>query len=225
MEAMSERLQPHKDVIGQIASIVTICQFFAGMLVCKAIYEKKSTKGVNSLPFIGGVCIGVLMLKLAYIMNDSAMFQVNVAAIILNIFYTAFYYQYSENKYENILKPCALASGFCALGLGYANWEDPGSVEFRYGLLMTVLMLLLLALPLVDMKTIIDTKDASSIPFPITFMSTLVSLLWFLYGLAISNVFMVIQNIAGFVICALQLWLIFEYPGSGQNKKLKKKKQ
>ncbi|CAG9854989.1 unnamed protein product [Phyllotreta striolata] len=225
MESLSLALQPYRESIGQIASIVTIAQFFAGTLVCKEIYEKKSTKGVNPTPFIGGIAIGILTLKLAFIMNDAAMFQVNVAAIILNTCYTLFYYNYAGDKYEEVLKPVGMAGGLTAVFLGYANWEDPSNVEFRYGLLLTMLMLLLLAAPLAELKTILDNEDASSIPFPLTFMATCVTFLWLLYGLAINNLFMVVQNVAGFLICALQLWLIYTYPGHRSDIKPKKKKQ
>lgn len=57
MEALSQNLQPYKDLIGQIASIVTIGQFFSGVFICKDIYKNGTTKGISAIPFIGGIVV------------------------------------------------------------------------------------------------------------------------------------------------------------------------
>lgn len=57
MEALSKSLQPYRNVVSNVASVVTIAQFFSGVLVCKDIYKKNSTKGIASTPFIGGICV------------------------------------------------------------------------------------------------------------------------------------------------------------------------
>lgn len=55
MEGLSQALQPHKDLIGSVASVVTIGQFFSGAFICKDIYKKQTTEGTNAVPFIGGI--------------------------------------------------------------------------------------------------------------------------------------------------------------------------
>lgn len=223
METLSNILQPYKNVVAQTASIVTIAQFFSGTFICKEIYQKKSTVGIPAIPFIGGITIGTLMLKLALIMDDAAMLQVNVAALILNTLYVAFYCLYSKDRYNEVWKPFSIAVGMMAVFLGYASIEDPAQVEFRYSLLVTVLMLLLIGAPLMDVKGIIEKKDSSSIPFPLTFMGSIVSFLWLLYGIILMNIFMVVQNVIGLLLCLIQLWLIYKYPAnSGQDLKQKK---
>ncbi|KAG5878291.1 hypothetical protein JTB14_033092 [Gonioctena quinquepunctata] len=212
MENLSKILRPHKDIIGQTASIVTIGQFFSGAFVCKDIYKRGTTNGIPSTPFIGGLVIGSLMLKHALLLNDPAMLQVNIAAIILNIIYTVFYYFHSHEKYQDVLKPLAIAAGVVAIFIGYAELEDPSKLEYRYGLIVTVLMLLLIAAPLLDLKKIVTNKDASSIPFPLTLMGTIVSFLWLLYGIVLMNEFMILQNVIGFILCLVQLVLILIYP-------------
>ena len=93
---------------------------------------------------------GVLMLKYAFLLEDKAMFQVNTAAIILNLVYVFCYAIYSRNRKNEIVKP--LAKGITLMGvlLGYARWEDSDVLEYRYGFIVTILMLLLLGSPLVD---------------------------------------------------------------------------
>lgn len=55
MEHLSEILQPYKELVGSIASVVTIGQFLAGGFICKDVYKKGSTDGISSNPFVGGI--------------------------------------------------------------------------------------------------------------------------------------------------------------------------
>lgn len=211
MEAISNSLQPYKDAVGSIASIVTIAQFFSGALICFDIYKKKRTDGISAVPFIGGTVIGILVLKYAIMLQDKAMFQVNMAAIILNMIYLICYYIYCKYKWNDFYKPCLRGVGLIVAVYMYLRWEEPSKLEFRYGLLVTILMLLLMGSPLIEIKEILRKKDASSIPFPITFMGFFVSILWFIYGIILFNEFMMVQNFIGTLLCAMQLVLCFKY--------------
>ncbi|KAL3269052.1 hypothetical protein HHI36_008135 [Cryptolaemus montrouzieri] len=191
MEMLHSILLPHKELVGKVCSIVTIAQFFSGAFLCRDIYKKKSTEGISALPFIGGVTIGVLMLKYAVFLQDESVFVVNMAAVILNSLYLGFYFLYSKDNWEEVYKPTSYGLLLVAVCLGYAEMESPEVLEYRYGLLVTILMLLLMASPLKDLGEIISSKDASAIPFPLTFMGSIVSLLWLLYGIILQNNFMV----------------------------------
>ncbi|XP_017778345.1 PREDICTED: sugar transporter SWEET1 [Nicrophorus vespilloides] len=212
MEALSNLLQPYKEEVGVTASVVTILQFFSGTFICYDIYKRKSTNGIGALPFIGGVVIGILVLKFSMILQDKNMFNVNVAAILLNTIYLAFYIFYSKNKMEEVFRPCLKGSALIVVLLSYVAYEDPNNLEYRYGLIVTVLMLLLMGSPLIEIKSMIKNEDASAIPFPLTLMGTIVSFLWLLYGIILLNSFMVVQNILGFLLCVVQLALSIMYP-------------
>uniref|UniRef100_V5GUB9 Sugar transporter SWEET1 n=2 Tax=Anoplophora glabripennis TaxID=217634 RepID=V5GUB9_ANOGL len=136
-----------------------------------------------------------------------------------------FYYVYSPDKVRDVLKPLGIGATIVAVFLGYAQIEDPENLEFRYGLIVTVMMLLLLGSPLLQVRGILEKKDASSIPFSLTFMGTLVTFLWLLYGIILMNGFMILQNVIGFILCLVQLILILVYPArEGPNKKESVKK-
>ncbi|XP_060531745.1 sugar transporter SWEET1 [Cylas formicarius] len=212
MEVLSQSLQPYKQVIGSVAMYVTIAQFLTGGAICWEIYNKKSSKGYSATPFIGGIAIGILMVKYGYLLSDQITINVNVVAILFNSIWAAIYYQYSENKWEEFGKPTSYAVALVAVFLGYAAVEDPKHLEFRYSFLTTILMLLLLGAPLTGLKEIIEKKDASTIPLPMTFMAALVTFLWLLYGIILNNTFMVVQNVIAFGICVTQLVLIALYP-------------
>ncbi|XP_050304637.1 sugar transporter SWEET1 [Anthonomus grandis grandis] len=215
MEGLSQTLQPYKSLVAELATWVTIVQFFSGSLICKDIYKKGTTRGFNANLFIGGATIGLLNLKFGYLLKDEAMIKVNIAAVILNFLYLMVYYKYAENKSNEVLKPVGYAVAFLAILLGYSEIEQTEMIEFRFGMILTILSLILLGFPLLDVKEIITKKDASSIPFPITFMGSIVTLLWLIYGIILQNYFIIFQNVVGCTLCVLQLILIFLYPGEG----------
>lgn len=55
MESVSQILEPYRDIVGEIATYVTIAQFFSSVPLCRDIYKKGSTKGFVATPFIGGL--------------------------------------------------------------------------------------------------------------------------------------------------------------------------
>lgn len=94
------------------------------------------------------------MLKYGLMLNDPVMLNVNFAAIALNLFYTVFFYCYSNDKINEFFKPLSVNVGIVAAMYGYCQWEDPVLLEYRYGLLTTILMLALLGTPLLGIVSI-----------------------------------------------------------------------
>ncbi|KAI4460930.1 rag1-activating protein 1 [Holotrichia oblita] len=163
MESLSESLQPYKETVGSIASIVTIGQFFFREPLSVGIFTRRSALMAYQQCHLleARLCIGILVLKYALMLQDKAMFQVNLAAIILNSIYLVCYLMYSKNKWEEVYRPSLRGVGLIAALFTYMAWEDPTKVEYRYGLIVTILMLLLMGAPLMEVKEILQKKDAS----------------------------------------------------------------
>lgn len=101
--------------------------------------------------FIHTVCYrGILVLKYALILQDKAMFQVNVAAIILNVLYIICFHIYCNTKWQDLYKPTSIGTGLTAAIFGYLEMEDPELIEYRYGLLITILSFILMGSPLFE---------------------------------------------------------------------------
>lgn len=100
-------------------------------------------------------------MRYGLLLNDAAMLTVNTVAIILNITYIIFYYNYSENKQEEIFKPLSIGVAIAAVFLGYAHIESPQNIEYRYGLILTILMLMLIGSPLLDVVRVFHFTRSS----------------------------------------------------------------
>ncbi|KAF4525337.1 hypothetical protein B566_EDAN013193 [Ephemera danica] len=141
-------LEDYKDLVAAVASITTILQFFSGVFVCQDI-KKKGTSGQDSvIPFLGGCVIGALNLKYGLLLGDPAMVVVNIVGLLFNLGYLLFFFSYSPCK-GDLTQSIVQGSVFMMLLLAYAEfWEDPDLVETRFGAIVTVLMMLLIASPL-----------------------------------------------------------------------------
>ncbi|XP_047356051.1 sugar transporter SWEET1 [Vespa velutina] len=204
-------LDDYKDIVGTCAAITTIGHMLSGTVICKDIHKKKSSESFDPMPFLGGVGMSILMLRYAWMLGDPTMIKVNVFGLIANTVYMAVYCYYSPNM-KDTLALISKAVIFIAVFLAYTQVEHPDKVEYRYGIITTVLLLFLIASPLIHLRKIIETKDTSILPFPLIVMGTAVSFQWLLYGLIINNVFVIFQNSVGFVLSVAQLSLFIIFP-------------
>lgn len=116
----------------------------------------------------------ILFFKYADLIKDPGMYPVNFMGTVLNLAYLACYYIYSEDKVCNnttqflfyvrgisilwfvldcsfqasVVKTIGKAILFFGSILLYVQMEDPEKVLFRFGIITTVLMFLLIASPL-----------------------------------------------------------------------------
>ena len=204
-------LEQYKEIVGSCAMYITMAHMLSGTLICKDIYKKGTAKGFDPMPFLGGIGLCILMLRYALMLNDSTMINVNVFGLLINIIYMIVYYYYAPNTRE-VLKLMYKVAIFVIIFLVYAQIEHPTNVEFRFGIVVTVLLYLLIAAPLIHLKEVIRSKSTEILPFPLIFMGTLVSFMWLLYGLIINNVFVIFQNAVGFILSIAQLSLFVIFP-------------
>lgn len=197
----------------------TMAQMLSGIIICKDIYKKGTSKGVDPMPFLGGIGVCILMLRYALMLNDFNMIVVNLFGLSTSIFYMIVYYYFAPNTQE-VLKLIYKIAIFVIIFLVYAQIEHPAKVEYRFGIVVTMLLLLLIAAPLVHLRDVIKTKNTAILPFPLIFMGTLVSFQWLLYGLIIENIFVIFQNAVGLVLNAAQLSLFVIFPTKKSQDKL-----
>ncbi|KAF9408489.1 hypothetical protein HW555_011846 [Spodoptera exigua] len=204
LDVLADVLQPYKEIVGNIAAIVTVGQMFSGSFICWDIYKQGNTKGIGIMPFLGGVIMSVLNLKFGYILRDDKMIQVNLFGLALNIIYCMIYFNYTQEKMK-VWAQIGLAGAFSAGLIAYAQMEDPKLVENRFGTIITAFMFYLIASPLFGLVSLL-----------ILFTSLLCKKI-------IKNRCN-IQNLVAVVLCGSQLALFVIYPSKPKPSKEKKPK-
>lgn len=185
-----------------------------------------------------------MVTRFGAILNDTPTVQVNIIGTALNIGYICFFYCYTNNVKEKTLAftQMGYAGAFLAAIFAYTFVENPEVLPFRYGLILTAVLFYVVGSPLLSLVwhyfwhflsilifnsnlqgTFIRNKSTEGLPFPIILTGTLISFLWFLYGVVSRENFVIVQNGVIFVMSAIQLSLFAIYP-SKPSKPAKAKK-
>ncbi|XP_062549936.1 sugar transporter SWEET1-like [Armigeres subalbatus] len=223
MEALAVALQPHKDIIGLSAAIITVLQFFSGVFVVNDIRRKGSSEGFSAGPFLGGAVFSLLNIQFGQMLQDDAMIKVNMIGLGLNVVYVCAFYWYTVGPAKNKVWGQIGLAGAIAVGLiAYVQYEDPKVVQFRFGMILTVILLILVGMPLLGLGQILKSKSTEGLPFPIILSGSFVSLAWLLYGIVLRSEFLVAQNAIALALGLVQLSLFVIFPNKSSVKSKKK---
>ncbi|CAB3252037.1 unnamed protein product [Arctia plantaginis] len=217
MDALANVLQPYKVIVGQVTTLVTVIQMLSGTFLCWDIYKQGSTRGVAITPLLGGLVLNILNVKYGYIIRDDPCIQVSLLGTFLHLIYSVFYFQYTNEKMK-VWMQFGLCSILSTVLIGYTQIEDPGLVEDRFGWIITVIFLTLIASPLSGLKTVIKNQSTEGMPFPIILSGAIVSFAWLVYGFILRNDLIVIQNIVALLLSSVQLLLFVIYPSKPKGK-------
>lgn len=200
------------DIIATSAIITTVVQFLSGTVICKKYMDKKSTGDTSCLPFISGFLSCVMWLKYGLITQEESIVLVNSIGAALFFIYTVIYYLLTINKRLTLRQfgcACLIIAGISI----FTNYNDNYTlVSFVLGIMCCVVTLMFISAPLSLLVHVIRVKSTESLPFPLIIMSFFVSLLWLIYGIIITDIFIQITNFLGCIISAAQLLLFIIYP-------------
>lgn len=200
-----------KDALATSASLCTILQFLAGILVCRKFVRNGTTGDTSGLAFVScfmscshWLCYGLLI-------GDPFIVMVNVFGAILQLCYVVTFMLYSVKK-SIIMKQFTVAITFVTIIYIYSIFESDRSLAAqRIGFLSCSLTILFFASPLTMLAYVIRMKSAESMPFPIIVASLICCCQWFAYGCILEDPFIQMPNFLGIVLSAFQLSLFFVY--------------
>jgi len=226
MEQVAKLLEPHKETINSTAAIVTCCHFLSGAVLCNDIRKKKSTVGFSVIPFLGGFILTALITRFGMILNDLPTVRINAIGVVLHIVYICFFYSRTKGVKEKTEVWAQLGyGGALLLGIfAYAEYEDKTVLPYRFGIILTVFLVVLVGSPLLSLGEFIRKKTTEGLPFPLILSGTVVSFLWLLHGIVHRENMVILQNGLVFVMNAIQLTLFAIYPAIPAKKTLKKTK-
>lgn len=152
LEPVSQALLPYKDFFGAACGIITLLQFFSGGFVCNDIRKKGSAEGFPLIPLLGLVVLCGISIPFGFQINDDMTIKVNFMGFALGIIYCMVYYHYTPNANKTkVWSQFGVGGAMTAGIIAYSQLEDPAKVEFRFGMILTVLLLTMIASPLFDL--------------------------------------------------------------------------
>lgn len=68
MDAAANILQPYKEIVGHVTTIMTMARFLSGSFICWDIYKQGSTRGIGIMPFLLGLALYVFLFKITFLL-------------------------------------------------------------------------------------------------------------------------------------------------------------
>ncbi|KAL0098824.1 hypothetical protein PUN28_020769 [Cardiocondyla obscurior] len=200
-----------KDALAYSASICTVLQFLAGILVCKKYIKNGTTGDSSGLAFVTCFMSCSLWLRYGILIKDSFIISVNIFGTLLQICYILIHISYNVKRSVTI-KQFTIAICLVLFVYIYSIYQKNQTVAVRHvGFLSCSLTILFFASPLTSLAHVVRMKSTESLPFPIIISSMIVSCQWFAYGCLLSDQFIQIPNFMGCILSAFQLCFFVIY--------------
>uniref|UniRef100_A0A0R3RQA5 Sugar transporter SWEET n=1 Tax=Elaeophora elaphi TaxID=1147741 RepID=A0A0R3RQA5_9BILA len=192
------------------AFITTVSLFFCGIPICVNIWKRRSTKDISAVPFLMGVLGAVYWLRYGLMKMDYTMIAVNVFAAILMGIYLIFYYFMTKKKLWISIEVCAVIFLISLMLLlvqifGHDIFHPLGFTCMTFNILN-------FGAPLAGLKVVLRQRNCETLPLPMCIANLLVSSQWALYGVFVSDVYIITPNAIGMLLAMIQIALFLIFP-------------
>ncbi|KAF4028761.1 Sugar efflux transporter for intercellular exchange [Phytophthora infestans] len=185
------------------------------------IHKNRATGEVSILPVVTLLANCYMWVLYAYLVNNIfPLFAVTLFGIATSTVFICIYYRWTKDRLY-VVKVCGIALTLLAVGTLYyilatndVTNQSEAAVEKTLGFIAIAFDLVLYASPLETMKTVVQTKNASSLPISISATFLLNAVLWVVFAVAVSDMFVLVPNAIGTFLCSIQVVLYIIYrPG------------
>ncbi|XP_020107294.1 bidirectional sugar transporter SWEET14-like [Ananas comosus] len=200
---------------GILGNIISFMVYLAPVPTFYRIYERKSTEGFQSVPYVVALFSAMLWIYYAFLKaNAYLLITINSIGCLIETVYIVMYLIYAPKS----------AKIFTAKILLLMNVGIFGSI-----LLLTLLLckganrviilgwvcvgfsISVFVAPLSIIRLVIRTKSVEFMPLSLSFFLTLAAVVWFAYGLLIKDKFVALPNVLGFLFGMIQMVLYITY--------------
>lgn len=181
----------------------------------REIQRRRNTGEYTIYPFLAIGVSGMTWIMYGALASDMLVLGVNTVAAAMGVYYTRVYLQHGTGSLHDkimvvlaCLTPLAIAGSTVWSLPANASLASQADTVGTYALLLTLVSF---AAPLVTIRDVVARESAAAIPTPIAISQTLQCIAWFIYGRQQEDVFIIIPNVLGAILGAIQLSLIARY--------------
>ncbi|KAF4028760.1 Sugar efflux transporter for intercellular exchange [Phytophthora infestans] len=212
-------------ILGMLRVLTTVAALLVGLSPLPDFYRihKTQTTGeVSILPITLLFCNCVMWaIYGCWTNNIFPVVACNVYGMTTSIVFSSIYYRWSADRasvhkiWSHAAYVLAAGTFYLILGSCGVTNQTHDQVASSFGFIAVAINIALYASPLAGMKKVIETKDASSLPITISVVFLGNAALWVVYALAAGDVFVMVPNMLGMILCAAQVALYVKYRPTG----------
>ncbi|XP_050383702.1 bidirectional sugar transporter NEC1-like [Argentina anserina] len=207
-------------LFGLLGNIVSFMVFLAPMPTFYRIYQKKSSEGFQSIPYVVALLSAMLLLYYGLLKTNAMLIiSINAFGIVIELAYLIFYFTYAPKKQRIFtLKLVLLVIVMYGLTVAITIFLLSGTKRVSaVGWICAVFNIAVFAAPLSIMRQVIRTRSVEYMPFTLSLFLTLCATMWFFYGLFTQDYYIALPNVLGFLFGIAQMILYMVYRNSGKD--------
>lgn len=211
----------HRAVVQTVQACASMaaCYLFASLYPdIRRVRDDKTTGKMPLLPLTSMFANCVLWSLYGFLARDYfPLLATNAVGIGFSSFYLAVYYRFTPQKLSmqrSVLGMCTAL--FIVSMYPVFSYEPRVVVQQHIGYMAITVCAVMFGSPLVLVKQVIATKNASLLPFGMIMASLINSLLWLTYGFILQDTIVILPNLLNLALGGLQLGIVCIYPrGAG----------
>ncbi|CAN8278309.1 unnamed protein product [Cochlearia groenlandica] len=204
-------------VFGLMGNIISFAVFLSPVPTFYRVWQKKTTEGFQSLPYVVALFSATLWLYYATQKKDVFLLvTINAFGCFIETIYISMFLAYAPKKARMLTVKLLLLmnlGGFCLI-LFFCQLLVKGTTRAKIiGGICVGFSVCVFAAPLSIIRTVIKTRSVEYMPFGLSLTLTISAVIWFLYGLALKDIYVAFPNVLGFGLGALQmiLYVVYKY--------------
>ncbi|KAK9763393.1 Sugar transporter [Basidiobolus ranarum] len=197
-------------ILSVSATIFTLAMFFSSLSIGWRFVKKRKTGSISVYPFLATFINCLLWLQYGILREDVVLIIVNAVGILTSGICTLVYHHYTVKKDHVENRILLLIIFICGFLLHIKHLTAERAVTVL-GLSSSLASICMYAAPLITTSKVISTGSTASLSLPLSSTSFINCVLWFAYGYALNDHFIVIPNALGALLAGSQLALFVIY--------------
>ncbi|XP_047321080.1 bidirectional sugar transporter N3-like [Impatiens glandulifera] len=198
-------------IFGILGNVVSVGVYLSPLFTFVEIYKKKSTMRFKVLPYVLALFSASVWLFYAILTTRAVLLlSINIfGCVIETIYITIFiYYARRQIKRKTIkLVLCLNVGVFTAILLSTLFLVPSSFRGTVVGWICVSLFVLVFAAPLSIAFEVVKTRSVEFMPFTLSFSLTISAIVWFVYGILLTDLLVSLPNVIGLLLGIVQMIL------------------
>jgi len=209
---------------GQAAPIVSSGVFLSPIPTVQNIMREKTVGSLPLLPY-SSMCVNAFMwMTYGILKKDSKVWAPNFFGLVCGLNYFYQFQKHCLKSATNLPGTVSQHFNYSALFIAFTTLSaitlNTQLAATLIGRVAVVICIILFSSPLAALRTVVETRNAKSIPLPFTLTCILNCFLWTVYGFDLGDFNIYFPNLLGLMSSVVQLGLILFYGNGNPAKEL-----
>eukprot|EP00744_Colponema_vietnamica_P003628 GILI01005529.1.p2 GENE.GILI01005529.1~~GILI01005529.1.p2 ORF type:complete len:235 (+),score=67.43 GILI01005529.1:82-786(+) len=199
-----------QDVFSTLGSILAISLFASGLNVARVIIIKKEVGNAEPFPYYSMFLNCYLWFLYGIFDGKRPVWLTNGVGVILSVFTIVIFQIYEKKNAKKLAMINSVGAVLSAvLGVGvYFGVSDNYTRSQIMGYVANVANVIMYGSPLKQLAEVLKTRNTADVPILLSIVSFLCSSAWLIFGLLVTDWFIVIPNVLGTLLNIVQLAIL-----------------